>query len=118
MIIAPDDYPGKKYRNRYCYEHHFVWWQNTGLIISGNQVIHHKNMNTHDNRFENLVLSNNSEHSSHHNNLRADKTLNAVCSHCSKKFRVRPYKLKNPLLFCSRECIGLYNFKKRSNRRS
>ena len=24
LIKAPDNYPGKKYRGKYCYEHHYV----------------------------------------------------------------------------------------------
>lgn len=30
LIIPPPEYPGKKYRGRYAYEHHVVWWENTG----------------------------------------------------------------------------------------
>ncbi len=66
LIIAPDDYPGKKYRERYIYEHHYVWWANTGEIIEEGFVIHHKNGNKRDNNFDNLELKHYQEHNTMH----------------------------------------------------
>lgn len=54
LILAPIEYTGVKYRGKYCYEHHLIWWKNTGEVISNKYVIHHKNGNKCDNRFENL----------------------------------------------------------------
>ena len=45
FITAPENYPGKKYRDKYCYEHVFVWWQNTGTIAGKGNVIQHINGN-------------------------------------------------------------------------
>ena len=33
MVIAPEEYPGRRYRNRYVYEHQLVWWKNTGKLV-------------------------------------------------------------------------------------
>lgn len=68
LIVAPKDYPGKKYRNKYCYEHHYVWWKNTGELISYEDSLHHINGDKHDNRFENLEKVSRREHPSKHFN--------------------------------------------------
>ena len=36
LVKAPTNYPGKKYRNKYCYEHHLVYWQHYGIIPNNN----------------------------------------------------------------------------------
>jgi len=54
LIVAPSDYPGKLYREKYAYEHQIVWWRNTGEIVEDGFVIHHENEQKRDNRFENL----------------------------------------------------------------
>lgn len=64
LVIAPAEYPGKKYRDRYVYEHHLVWWKATGEVPDyqvGN--IHHKNGDKRDNRVENLERISRSRHS-------------------------------------------------------
>jgi hypothetical protein len=66
LVIAPEGYPGKKYRDRYVYEHHLVWWVNTGQTVPENKVVHHRNEDKHDNRFENLELTLRSSHSRDH----------------------------------------------------
>jgi len=66
LIIAPDDWPGKKYREKYCLEHHYVYWKNTGILCEKGFIIHHKNCDRFDNRFENLELLSNRQHSINH----------------------------------------------------
>ena len=56
LIIAPKNYPGKKYRDRYCYEHHYVYWKKYKRTVKNGEVIHHKNENTRDNDINNLEL--------------------------------------------------------------
>lgn len=65
IVIAPESYTMKKYRGRYCYEHHLVWWEHNGNIDK-DEVIHHKNGDKHDNRIENLCVLSRSEHASEH----------------------------------------------------
>lgn len=70
MVIALKEYPGRKYRGRYVYEHHLVWWKHTGEILPDGMLIHHKNENKRDNRFKNLELKSFSDHSKEHNKPR------------------------------------------------
>lgn len=78
MVIAPKDYPGKKYRDRYCYEHTLVWWKNTGTIPKDNEIIHHKNGNKRDNPFSNLELRKKGGHVNYHNVNRSDETRHKI----------------------------------------
>lgn len=78
---APDGYPGKVYKwgNRVL-EHHLVWWQNTGKLVEDGFVIHHRNGDGADNRFENLELLRVGEHTSRH--LLLHEKLVVKCSLC------------------------------------
>lgn len=69
LIVAPDWFSGKRYRGKYCYEHHAVWSKKNGAIPSGS-IIHHRNGSHTDNRIENLELMTSSQHSRHHLLLR------------------------------------------------
>lgn len=84
LIIAPDTYPGKKYRNRYAYEHHIVWWENTKTFPPNGYIIHHKNGETRDNRFDNLELIHLSTHIRIHKREKRFTLL--VCKFCQKPF--------------------------------
>ena len=66
LFVIALDYPGKKYRGRYIYEHHLVWWKNTGQPVPEGYVVHHKNEDMHDNRFENLELIESEQHKKLH----------------------------------------------------
>jgi hypothetical protein len=97
LIIAPVDYPGKKYRNRYAYEHHVVYWKNTGKLLDSKYVLHHINGNKTDNYFENLKLMYLPEHTKKHNVPR--KTILLTCAFCNCNFTIdlRNYKVKTKL---------------------
>ena len=118
LVIAPEDYPGKKYRNKYCYEHQLVYWLNNSKLVPNGYLIHHKNENKHDNRIENLELLSVVYHSKLHSPIIKPITLN--CSNCKKEFEIKRhfynYKLKcgQKEFFCSRRCIGLYNYRSRN----
>ncbi len=113
LVVAPEDYPGKKYRGRYCYEHHLVWWQNTGSLPGPDEVIYHRNDNKRDNRFKNLEKKSNGKHSREHNLQRGRKIAVIRCPACGETFE-RPARQTHlrmkatSITFCSRACIGRF----------
>lgn len=109
LVIAPKDYPGRKYRGRYAYEHHVVWWRHFKTMPANGHVIHHKNGNKRDNRLENLELMGLNEHSAFHQTPAA--LLSVQCANCRCEFsissRVHRSRLKQSQsgrLFCSKSC--------------
>lgn len=108
LVKAPPDYRGVKYRGKYSYKHHIVWWENTGEILETNEIIHHKNHNKLDNRFSNLEKMSRSEHSSLHKIQ--PKLMTCVCLWCKCMFTKTARELKPRLkrnkgkIFCSRSC--------------
>jgi hypothetical protein len=57
MMVRPTpEYPGKRYRGVFAYEHSVVWWRETGKLVPDDWVVHHINGDKHDNRFENLTI--------------------------------------------------------------
>jgi len=114
LVIAPKNYSGMKYRERYCYEHHLVWWENTGEIISDGEVIHHINDDKYDNRFENLQKMSVEEHNKLH--ATGKMMCELLCPVCKRKFTREKRKtfLVQPseVTFCSRRCIGKFNYRK------
>lgn len=110
LAVAPKDYPGKKYRDRYCYEHRLVWWQNTGHLPQIKEIIHHKNGNFRDNRFKNLELLPWGQHSSLHH--KPAPIIDVKCSYCGKVFQRQARimrslkKLGRKDFYCNRSCMG------------
>lgn len=78
LVGAPEDYPGPKYRGRYCYEHHLVWWENGGQLPRVGELIHHVNHDKTDNQYENLELMTVSAHTRQHNFERYEKSKRSV----------------------------------------
>jgi len=66
LVICPDGYPGKRYRNRYAYEHIVEFWKKEGRIPYADHVVHHINEDYHDNSWQNLQEMLKSEHTKHH----------------------------------------------------
>lgn len=88
LVIAPPEYPGFKYRGRYVYEHHLVWWQNTGEVfnIDGDFVVHHKNENKRDNAYSNLEKKERGPHTREHIlETRAAPLITIRCAWCGSK---------------------------------
>ena len=110
LVIAPDGYPGKRYRGRYCYEHHLVWWRAYGTVPSPEECIHHINENRRDNRIENLRLKAKRRHTSEHNRRRGRLMVKIRCPVCGTIFvkeRRHTYLInKRDLTVCSRKCGG------------
>lgn len=109
LIVPPDDYPGKRYRGRYAYEHRVTWWKKTGKNPDDFPMhfIHHANESRRDNDENNLHLMDKGEHQRHHNKNRAMPLDNRSCRHCGDAFQCKSY---SPKQFCSLRCVGLYNY--------
>ena len=114
LAIAPAEYPGKRYRDRYCYEHHLVWWQNTGLVVTDGCQLHHKDGNKRNNSFDNLELITRTEHSRTHRLRQGKKMVRLRCPNCKIVFEREKNKThlqkKSVVTFCSRKCCGEYAF--------
>jgi len=105
LIVPPPEYPGKRYRGRYAYEHRVNWWAETGLNPDDYQdcVVHHKNEKKRDNIPVNLDLMDGIDHRRHH--ARPRTMHKHQCLHCGTTFERRAGVKPT---FCSRRCIGLY----------
>lgn len=110
LVIAPEGYPGKLYRGRYCYEHHLVWWKNTGELVVEPMLIHHKNDQKRDNRFENLEKKERAKHSSDHTKERMGPPgyVELKCAWCEKTFQILrrnfAFRRRYTNNHCSRSC--------------
>lgn len=115
LCIAPDNYPGKKYRGRYVYEHHLKWWVKTQRLIPKGFVIHHKNGDHRDNRIKNLQLMSEKDHRKIHSELKRKFALTKTkCTMCRKLFEILKGRLKVRLrvnkrgIFCTKICADNY----------
>lgn len=119
MVIAPQNYPGKKYRGKYCYEHHLVYWQHYEVIPKKDEIIHHKNENKFDNDISNLELLKRKKHSEYHNKKRKVSYILLKCPYCSKEFvkqKRNTFIIKGgQYTCCSRKCIGKIEYLKKHN---
>ncbi|MDE3022108.1 MAG: HNH endonuclease [Pseudomonadota bacterium] len=110
LMKAPENYPGLKYRGKYIYEHQYVWWVNTKFICPTGYVIHHKNKDRHDNRFENLEIISQKSHTKLHSLEKSVKQTFLICEWCKKIFsrETRNYRqqIKNGQKYfhCCRSC--------------
>lgn len=113
LVKAPDWFKGKRYRNRYCYEHHLVWERETGLPIPDGCIVHHKDGDKHNNNFTNLQLMAQKSHVAMHS-TKGKRMLEVRCPSCGKVFyKEKRCYYKKRLMFCSRHCIGkMYSFRK------
>lgn len=119
LIVAPENFPGKKYRGRYCYEHLFVFWKHNSFVPGKGFEIHHLNWNHRDNRIENLQLVTSDEHRKLHGKMVTEKATRLTqCGFCKNplrklasdiKFKTKVNKYNK--LFCNRSCGAKHHFK-------
>lgn len=112
LVKAPADFPGKKYRGVYAYEHTIVWWLHTRIIPPEGYQIHHINGCRTDNRIANLELVNGKTHTKLHNATTKKKAFTLlVCDWCKKPFQLatKNYRVKSNQgqnnFYCSRLCL-------------
>ncbi len=116
LVVAPDNYPGKRYRGRYVYEHHLVWWQHTGVVVGNGNVVHHKNGCKRDNRIDNLEEKSFSAHAQEHGAALKKHPIELSCTWCGVKFfrewRAYNYKATRGQVrfFCSISHAARYQF--------
>ena len=109
-VKAPVGYTGKLYKfGGRILEHHAVWWENTKTVFPSGYILHHKNEDTKDNRFSNLVLMTVGEHSTLHHKLHTE--VDYVCASCGGSFKrtTRLAKKDAEVAYCSRACSAKGN---------
>jgi len=69
LVIAPKNHPYaviKGENNPYIREHRLIMEKYVGRYLKPNEIVHHKNKNTQDNRIENLLLMERGDHTRLH----------------------------------------------------
>lgn len=111
LVNAPKNYPYKKYRGKYCYDHRLNYWLKHGDFPQ-DSIIHHIDGNKHNNNISNLELMTKEEHSSIHNREKGITYVLLKCPGCKKQFTIEKRQSflvkKTNATCCSRKCIGKY----------
>ena len=111
LVVAPNWFKGKRYRNKYCFEHHLVWEQYNKSPVPDGYIVHHKDGNKFNNNIENLELMTRAEHAKLHGVQTLKKIAIVKCPVCGKIFEREARNLNfRTLVFCSRQCIGKYGY--------
>lgn len=117
LVIAPENYPGKRYRGRYCYEHHLVWWQHHGTLPGPDELVHHKDENKRHNVIENLELMKKGRHATKHGIEKGRSFTELRCAYCGNIFvretRSVSTRYKAKYVVCSKRCRGCMSGKGR-----
>lgn len=78
-----------------------VWWLNTGQVPEADHVIHHKNEDKLDDRFDNLECMTHSQHQKHHRG----NDVECVCGYCGRTFIVPQWRINQGRgKWCSHQC--------------
>lgn len=85
-------------------EHVKVMEKHIGRRIRRNEVVHHKNEDRSDNRFQNLQLMTRVKHTVLHRSIHPKVR---VCKACGSEFRPNPTNRANQV-FCDRKCAGAF----------
>ena len=113
LVKAPEDYPGKRYRGKYCQEHVLNYWKHYGVVPNKNEIIHHKDENKNNNDWTNLELKSRSGHTAYHGIEKGRKAIKFICPVCNKiciKYKNNTgygtISKINQICTCSRNCAG------------
>ena len=93
-------YKQRKIKGRKILAHRAVMEEHVGRRLRCDELVHHKNGNTWDNRIENLGIVTAKQHAMHHNQKHP---ITKACEVCGKIFAPHPTKRKRAKT-CSREC--------------
>lgn len=99
-------------------EHRFVIEQQLGRKLARAEHVHHRDGDKHNNHLGNLELITASSHAKTH--ARSAETITLTCPECRRSFttsarQVRSRKKNGALrAFCSRQCSGAYNGRRRN----
>ena len=111
LVIAPPNFPGKKYRGKYCSKHVLVYWQTYGVLPKPNEIIHHKDEDKFNNDPDNLELMKRKDHVKLHRNTHGRKLVELKCPGCGKIFikeRNKTFLQKGgTYTCCCRKCVGI-----------
>lgn len=93
MLHAPPNYQGTIYKNGLVYEHRLIMEYFLGRNLNTDEIVHHKDGNKRNNKFENLELLPRAGHTALH--APKPKTVTLKCDYCGKLFpreKRRTYK--------------------------
>lgn len=86
----------------YAKRSHVVWWLETGQVLPADHVLHHKNEDKLDDRFENLELKTHGQHTIEH--CRKEPVV-CLCRGCGRNFGIPQWQLNQGRgHFCSQKC--------------
>lgn len=106
VIYCPDHQ--RAWSTGYIYLHRVVMEQHLGRLLTKDEIVHHRNENTMDNRLENLELTTQSKHAKYH--IKPAKVMELKCDECGKGFQRLLRKIKaGSNSFCSKSCSGRFS---------